>query len=210
MSEWLLLQSGLTIYIVLLGLLLSGALGFPPEDFTLILAGIVYSHGVVELKYLLAICYFGTIFSDLMIYGFGRWFGKAIFAKEWFRRRMKSSTLKNVRAGIEKRALVMIFVARHLFYLRTVTFISCGALRMSFPRFLIADCLSALVSLPVMLTVGYIASENYEKIMNWLGGAKLASLVIAVSIVALITYFVMRSNKKITAEKETSSGSAEL
>ena len=205
LHQWLLIQPDLTVYGVLFALLLSGALGFPPEDLTLILSGICYHQGKGQLPVLFALCYIGTILGDLFIYGVGRWFGKALFAKPWFQRRVRPGRIKIMRSGLERRGLSMIFIARHLFYLRTLTFLSCGALKMKFAKFLFADCLSALVSVPLMLFLGYQASDAA---FHLIGQAKLLSLLVILAaffIILFILFMRRRANEEKPEENERES-----
>ena len=191
MTEWLLTQPDNVIYIGLFTLLLSGALGFPPEDFSLILGGITIQHQRGDPLYIFLICYLGTILGDVFIYGVGRRYGSNLFAKKWFQRKLHPARIRWVRRGLEKRALPTIFVARHLFYLRTLTFLTCGAVKMGFPRFLFADSFSALVSVPVMLSLGYVASNNYESVVAFIAKAKIFSLgIVILLIVFAIWYFI--------------------
>ncbi len=207
MNEWLVIQSDLVVYVTLFSLLMTGAIGFPPEDFTLILAGIVIHSGKGDPETIFLICYIGTILGDLFIYGIGRWFGRALFKKEWLKKRLRPGRIKLIRRGLEKRSLPMIFVARHLFYLRTVTFLSCGAVRMKFLNFVVADCFSALVSVPIMLWIGFQASEHYDTVINYLKQAKLFSLVLAIALVTAVVLYILRKRaimKKLEEEAERS------
>lgn len=197
LNQWLLMQSDMTVYGVIFALLLTGALGFPPEDFSLILAGICLHQGKGDLDVMYVLCYVGTILGDLFIYGVGRWFGRTLFAKEWFQRRVRPGRIKLIRVGLEKRRFWMIFVARHLFYLRTVTFLTCGAVKMRFLKFLIADCLSAVVSVSIMLFLGYQASEHYGTIFSFLGKAKLFSLLLVVATCFVLLYLYYRHRRKL-------------
>jgi len=200
MSEWLLLQNNFTVCLVLFVLLLCGAIGFPPEDFTLILGGVVLNHGKSNFQTIFVLCYIGTVLGDFFIFAIGRWFGKALFQKEWFKKRVRPGRIRIIRSQLEKRSFPMIFIARHLFYLRTITFLTCGAVKLSFVRFLISDCLSALVSVPIMLLIGYQASEHYEKVMRYLGHAKMFSLVVAIGIVGAIAFMIRRHYKRLEKE----------
>ncbi len=191
MTEWLLTQPENVIYIGLFLLLLSGALGFPPEDVSLLLGGICIQHQRGDPLYIFLICYLGTVLGDIFIYFVGRRYGPSIFTKKWFQKRLHPARIRWVRRGLEKRALPTIFVARHLFYLRTLTFLTCGAVKMGFSRFLFADAFSALVSVPIMLSLGYIASNNYETVIAFIAKAKILSLVlILLMLVGAVWYFV--------------------
>jgi membrane protein DedA with SNARE-associated domain len=191
------------VQLTLFLLLLSGALGFPPEDFTLLLGGIAINAGKGDPEVLFVLCYVGTILGDLFIYGVGRKFGTQLFNKPWVKQRFRPGRVKLVRKGLEKRGFPTIFIARHLFYLRTLTFITCGAVRMNFMRFLLADCVSALVSVPLMLWLGYTASEHYDTVVGYLKQAKLVSMVIIlVGGAAITAYFIKRKKQQEQEELE--------
>jgi membrane protein DedA with SNARE-associated domain len=207
MNEWLLMQSAVVVYGVLFTLLLTGALGFPPEDVTLILGGIVIHSGQGEPQIVFALCYIGTLLGDFFIYAVGRRFGPALYNKAWFKSRVRPGRIKLIKTALERRSFPMIFIARHLFYLRTVTFLTCGAVRMSFARFLVADCLSALVSVPLMLWIGFQASEHYDTVYNYLKRAKLFSLFLVVAaLIAFGLYILYKKEEALEdeAEKEMS------
>ena len=89
----------------------------------------------------------------------------------------------------------MIFLARHLFYLRTLTFLVCGAVRMNFRKFLFADALAALISAPLMMIIGFMGAKNYDAIMNGVARIKHITLfVIIILMVAGIYYYLKKKS----------------
>jgi membrane protein DedA with SNARE-associated domain len=167
MLDWILAQEGLFIYVGLFLSLLGGAVGLPiPEDLPLIIGGVLANQGNAELHLIFIVCYTAIIIGDVLIFFIGRKFGPALFTKEWVKKRMPPSRVRKMRFNLEKRSLLMIFLARHLFYLRTITFLTCGAVKMRVERFLLADACAALVSVPLMLTLGYFAAEHYESMFS--------------------------------------------
>jgi membrane protein DedA with SNARE-associated domain len=111
-----------------------------------------------------------------------------------------------MRVNLEKRSFTMILVARHLFYLRTVTFLICGAVKMNFTRFLIADMVAALISLPIMLGIGYLFSEHFDTILEQISSIRRSFVIVSVPIIALICYLLYRrSKKKVFIEDTTCS-----
>ena len=205
MDDWLLLQQGAIIYISLFFLLLGGAVGLPiPEDLPLILAGILLQAEKVKALYVFPICYVGVVLGDLIVYFVGRRFGVALFNTRWFKNRVSPSRVKYMRLRLEKRSIVTIFVARHLFYFRTVTFLTCGAVRMSLRTFLLADLAAAMISLPLMLGLGYIAAEHYETVLGWFERARSASLVVlAITCLAGLLYYFRRRRQKAEQARST-------
>lgn len=195
MDQWLLSQDGLWGYIGIFLALLAGALGLPiPEDIPLLIGGILVNQGRVELKFTFLICYIGTLLGDIIIYFVGRSFGPAITKKPWFRLRFGDESLSKMKHSLERRSILMIFVARHLFYLRTLTFLTCGALHMRFSRFLAADAIAALISVPLMLSLGYFAAEHYDTVVHAIGRAKELSLIL-IGLLVIAGLFLYRRKR---------------
>jgi len=205
MGEWLLdLQNPLLIYGILFALLLLGAVGFPmPEDLPLIFGGIISHRGNTNFLTTFAVCYTGVIAGDLVIFAIGRKLGPSLFEKEWFRKRMGTHRVKHLRLRLEKRSLWMIFIARHLFYLRTATFLVCGSVRMRWARFIVADCLAALMSVPLMMWLGYEFSEQYDSLVNLFDEAKLWSLLLAFPAAVIIYLIFFKRGRATQANIET-------
>lgn len=199
MSEWLLLQEGNAVYVIIFILLSVGAV-IVPEDIPLIGAGVFIEMGKAHPYLMLPLCYFGVMCGDTVIFLAGRYFGPALFKKEWFKKRFNSSKIRRVRYSLEKRSLLMILLARHLFYLRTLTFLVCGAVRMSTLRFFAADAFAALISVPVMVALGFLASHHLDTLFKALDDTKIIVLVLLLGIG--IFFFVRRKAQTRLREKE--------
>jgi membrane protein DedA with SNARE-associated domain len=179
MNDWLLLQNGWWLYISLTFLLLGGAVGLPiPEDIPVILAGILAYRGNAQPEILLLVCYVAIVSGDVFIFWVGRKFGNKLFKQPWFKARMPLARVREIRKRLERRRFITIFVARHLFYLRTITFLICGAVKMRFALFLVADMIAALISVPIMFGLGYLAAEHYSALMSGVEQAKHISLLV--------------------------------
>jgi membrane protein DedA with SNARE-associated domain len=161
--EWLLAQKGLAIYLCLFSALVAGAFGLPiPEDLPLIAGGTLIHKGKASLLATALTCYIAILVGDWIIFMIGWRYGARLFRQPWFLRRFSPKRIRSLRRGLERRSVPMIFLARHLFYLRTVTFLMCGAVRMKPARFLVADAAAAAISMPAMLGMGYLASEHFS------------------------------------------------
>lgn len=200
MDQLLLAQDGIWIYLTLFTLLLAGAVGFPiPEDLPLLLAGILLHEGRARLDLVFTVSYVAILLGDLLIFSVGRRFGPSVSKKSWFPFRISESQMRRIKHKLEKRSLLMIFIARHLFYLRTLTFLSCGALKMNVWKFLIADAASALISVPMVLGLGYLAAQNYEYMVGLIKQAKLWSLIVALLILFAYLIYARQKRKQSTA-----------
>lgn len=197
MSEWLLhFENPFLIYGILFGLLLLGAVGFPmPEDLPLLFGGVYANAGKIDLWHTMLICYSGVVMGDLIIFAIGRKLGPSLFQKEWFKKKLNRHKMKRLRLKLEKRSLIMIFMARHLFYLRTVTFLICGAVKMRWGQFILADCGAALISVPLMVFIGYSFAEQYDTLVAWMDEAKLWSLLLAFPAAVMIYLLFFKKTK---------------
>ena len=203
MKEFILAQKGIFIYMTLFFSLLGGALGLPiPEDLPLIAGGIAIHEALGNPLLVFIVCYTAIILGDLIIFFAGRTFGPKIFETAWFKRPKARRTIRKVRVGLERKSLVMIFIARHLFYLRTITFLTCGAVRMRVYRFILADATAALISVPLMLSLGYYAAKKYDTVIMWIHRFEKLSIVIAAIIVILLTIYYIRSRRANQDESE--------
>lgn len=165
--EQLLTTEGYLIYLLLFMFLMGGALGLPiPEDLPLIAAGVFAFREEANIFGLFATCYLGVVTGDILIFVIGRRWGSALFSSPWFKRKLSPRRLKRFKQGLERNRFFTIFLARHLFYLRMVTFIACGAVKMSYARFILADAIAALVSVPLMMTIGYTTWEHQEHLIE--------------------------------------------
>lgn len=187
MIDWLFSQPPEIIYLTLLALLIAGAIGLPvPEDLPLLLAGVLVHNEKIEAVACFLICYLGILIGDVLIYFIGRKFGPALFKKPWFQARFRPSRITHVRLNLEKRSYWMILLARHLFYLRTITFLTCGAVRMRFTKFLLADALAGLISLPIMMWLGYQFSNHFDTLLEFVKQFKILTGVVAVGVIVYV------------------------
>jgi membrane protein DedA with SNARE-associated domain len=187
--DFILTTNGWVAYITVFGLLLAGAFGLPvPEDLALIGAGVLIHFGRAHYLIMGVICYVGIIVGDVIIYRLGYAAGPTLFRKRWFRRLVTASRIQSIRAGLEKRTFSSIFIARHLFYLRTASFLICGAVRINFTKFLICDLIAALITAPLMLFIGYLFGEHVGVILEWLNQIKVTLLVFGIFAGVYLTY----------------------
>ncbi len=191
MLDQLISLDGAIVYLAIFLALMGGAIGLPiPEDLPLVAAGILVQNGSASLPVLFVVCYAGVMIGDLIIFFVGRRLGPKLFSQEWFQKKLPPSKIRRFKLGIERKRLMTIFIARHLFYLRMVTFLTCGAVKMKPSRFILADALAALVSVPLMMTIGYYAAEHYEEI------AKNIEIIFLVLFIGLIGFWVFRKRRK--------------
>lgn len=201
--NWILDISGIYFYLLLSLALLGGAIGLPiPEDLGLVFAGIGAERRLGNTFIIFIVAYTSIVLGDLFIYSIGYRYGISLFKKRWFRNKVHPQKIREIKARLEKNSFWMIFVARHLFYFRTVTFLTCGAVKMRFLTFLLADSISALVSTPILMAIGYYASEHYEKILSIFKNSQ--NIIALIALVALLIFLRKKSNAALQSENSKS------
>ncbi len=193
-------DNSLFLHLVVLLSLLLGGLGLPiPEDLPVLLAGIVAAKGAVPISTMFLVCYFGVIVADLMIYGIGYKLGPKLVTygmESRFFPAITAERIERVRVALNRHQFVCIFLGRHLFPLRTVTFLSAGALRIPFVQFLVSDLIAALISVAIMMSLGYLLGESItpEALKELEKDLNIYAVLATVVLVSM--YFIRRYRKK--------------
>lgn len=162
--HWLASDNGQAVYIGIFFMLLLGGIGFPiPEDIPLLMGGAAALHGIVDLRMVFIICYVGVMIGDQSMYLIGHFFGHRILnagKRSALFPGITAERIEEVREGLRKRRFIYILLGRHLFPVRSLTFVMAGALRLPFLEFLIADAIAALLSVTLMVGLGYLLAET--------------------------------------------------
>ena len=197
MIDWLFSLQGMYLYGGIFLLLMGGAFGLPiPEDLPLLFGGVLLHQGHAELLYMFASCYTGIILGDIFIFSVGRKIGSSPKRRGWLESKLSPSMLRRTKVAMERKSFMTILVARHLFYLRTVTFLACGALKMSYLRFILADMFAALISATFMLCLGFMFADSYPVIVEIFHRTKIVVLIAAVLVAFLFWRFKIRKIDK--------------
>lgn len=162
--NWLAHDDGFYVHVAVFALLILGGLGFPiPEDIPLALGGVAAAKGIVSLPRVFVTCYVGVLVADQILFLVGYYFGKPILNASTRSRFLPSVTeekVEELREGLRKRRLLYIFVGRHLFPVRSATFLTAGALRIPYLEFLISDAIAAVLSVSIVVGIGYFLGER--------------------------------------------------
>jgi membrane protein DedA with SNARE-associated domain len=67
---------------------------------------------------------------------------------------------------------------------------------MNFWRFLIADSIAALISVPLMLSIGYLAAEHYEGIFDTIRRLKGISIFVLITLLACGAWYYRKKIKE--------------
>src|SRR5207253_11403022 len=165
-------------YPAILVLLAAAGLGVPiSEDLVLLVGGALASQGVTSYWPTLAAGYFGVILGDILIYHWGARLGPRAYEHKLVRRVLSEEREKQLRSHFARHGFWTVVVGRHTPGLRAPIFFLSGASGVAFWKFLIADMLSAAVTVPAVVTLGYLFGKHLDDIrrllhrVHWMLGA---------------------------------------
>ncbi len=136
-------------------LVLIGA--FVPATALMVLAGGLIAAGVVDPITVIAWCSAGAIAGDAVSYALGRRMGPGALRHAFLRPHRRK--VARTRLFVRRYGAASIFIGRFFGPLRAFAPLAAGILRMSHRRFQIANVVSALIWVPVMLIPGYLGTK---------------------------------------------------
>jgi membrane protein DedA with SNARE-associated domain len=178
-------------YVGLFILLILGGLGLPfPEDATLLLCGFLIFNGTVKPVPALLIVYAGLLLADVMVYSFGRTYGDTITGHRWFQKLISPQRLDELKERFRKRGLVFILIGRHIIGIRVQLFLAAGVIKMPLHRFILADGLSATMTIALMTGIGYLGGSSLDAMKK--NVARIEHYLALALIAGLLVYFILK------------------
>jgi membrane protein DedA with SNARE-associated domain len=178
-------------YVGLFILLILGGIGFPfPEDATLILCGLLLSHKVIKPIPALFVVYSGLLIADLLLYHFGKKYGRKIVALKRFHRILSPERFLKIETQFKRRGSLFILIGRHLVGLRAQVFIVAGVMRMSAFKFFITDAVSSIFTIAIMVGAGYAGGNSLQVIKKDI--SRIEHVAVFVLIIMLVIYLFLR------------------
>jgi len=179
-------------YLGIFAVLLLGSLGVPiPEEMSVIAAAVLSHTGAVRWWLALPICFVGVLSGDMVLYWTGRLWSERVLNWRLVRLVMPAAREQWLKAAYRRHALKTVVTARHLVGFRAAAFLTAGAARVPFWKFVVADAGAALLGVPLLFGLAYFFTVQIKATMvhvhraeRWLGLASLLALA-AVLVVAL-------------------------
>ncbi len=176
-------------YLGLLVILLLCGMGLPlPEDVALLAGGFLVHRGIIHYPITLAVSLVGVVGGDNTLFFLGRRFGTGLVSYlglGWPGSRRQIGWLKGFMHRHGHRA---ILYARFLMGVRALVYLTAGSLGVNPLRFFLYDAVGALVSVPLVVTLGYVFGNELELAISYLGGfERLVWLVVVLSLAIYAT-----------------------
>jgi membrane protein DedA with SNARE-associated domain len=171
-------------YAALLVLLVAGGVGVPvPEELVQLTAGYLARRGVLSLLPAIGVAWAGIVAGDFLLFRLGRSQGPRILESRHVARVLTPKRRAFIESHFARHAVLTIVVARHASGLRLPVFALAGASGVGSVRFLLADGLSALASVPLVVGAGWYFAGHVEELKREMRWIELA-LAVAVVVVA--------------------------
>ncbi|MGK5087294.1 DedA family protein [Bdellovibrionota bacterium FG-2] len=165
--DFLLTFYGPTPYLLVLAILLACGFGLPlPEDITLFAAGLLSYYGVTKLGVMIAICLFGVLVGDTIVFWLGYYFGRRLTKRWFFHRILPDERLNYVSKQLNAKGTRLIFAARFMPGLRSPFFFSAGALHVPFRTFIFYDGIAAFISVPSIIGAVYYFGDELDRVVR--------------------------------------------
>jgi len=144
-------------------LLILGTLGLPfPEDTTLMLGGFLMAQDIIQLFPALSVIYPTLLVTDFLLYWVGKRYGRSVVQHKIFHRILSLNRLLKLEGHFRKWGIWVVFFGRHLLGVRAQIFLAAGVMRMPARKFLLADGLSALITMAIMIGSGYFGGSQIQ------------------------------------------------
>ena len=186
---------GMFIFLIWCGI------GFPlPEDVIIIAAGFLVYEEVTNLYFTIVVCLVGVMIGDLIIYYLGKKFGLDVMNHRRFRRILTEKRLVRIEKLFNRYGNSIVFFTRFFAFVRAPLFLSAGALGVRLTTFLFYDFLAALVSVPLMVMIGFYFGEEIEVGVQHV---RQAEYLITAGALIFILYVIIRWRRSRQERLET-------
>lgn len=187
-------------YLIVFGVLLLCGFGLPiPEDITLITGGLMAYYQKADVYVMIAVGLAGVMLGDGAMFQIGKRFGTRVFEWKWMAKIMHAERLDMVKDKLKNHGYKVIFSARFMPGVRSLVFLSSGALGIPFRIFLLFDGMAALISVPAIVYSCYFFGNQINKAVGVIKNVEHGVLVL----IALgILYFVVKYFLKKRREKK--------
>ena len=120
----------------------------------------------------------GCQLGDVLIYHWGRRLGPAAYNHPRVRKHISPERQEKLRAHFARHGFLTVVVGRHTPMLRGVVFFLAGASGVPLWKFLLADGLSAAVTVPLVVSLGYYFGDHLDDVRRLLHGFEWAAAAV--------------------------------
>ncbi len=109
----------------------------------------------------------GIVCADMVLYAIGRAWGRRLFEYRWVKRLINAERRQRIETKFSEHGIKLLLMARLLPPLRTGVFITAGAIRYPFVRFVACDAAYAVVGVGIVYFGGTGVIEALKYAGHW-------------------------------------------
>ena len=184
---------GIIVFLVLTGC------GMPiPEEVAFVVAGVLAAEGNLNPAMALAACLIGAILGDIVMYGIGyRWGHSLLKSHPRLAKLVHADYQPAIEEAVEKHAFKVLLVSRFLVGVRGPVYVSAGAIRMPFRRFLMIDLIGATIVVVTVFSLSFLFGDS---VIDWIRNAELTATIAVVVGIAIVGFILYRRSRSKLAE----------
>lgn len=177
-------------------LLVASGLGLPPwsEELVILASGWAVSEGGLSYPAAVGWCLAGILAGDSIVFSLGRLAGDRVESWPILRRAMRPKRRKRFNQQFLLYGTRVVFLARFLPGVRTLTYLVAGNLGMPWWKFLALDSAGALVTVPISVWLGWKFAANLDLVVEWMHRFQIP-LGILLVLVAAWAFFRLRRSR---------------
>jgi membrane protein DedA with SNARE-associated domain len=148
---------------------------------------------------LLPVCIIGVVFSDGLLYGVGRLFGRRLLEHRRLSRLVPENKRERIEQNFHKYGIKILLFARFLPGIRAPIFVTAGMMRLPLNHFLLADGLYAIPGVTLLFTLAYWFTNAFQDLVER-AEANVRPILIIVGILGVAIYLVLHFLRKPVPE----------
>lgn len=167
-------------YAAVFAVLVAAGVGVPiPEELTQLTAGVLAHEGVLDLRLAIPIVWAGIVSGDVLLFVLARRHGPRVLETGPARRVLTPARREALERHFARHAFLTVAVARHTGGVRFPAFALAAVNGVPLSTFVLADALSALASVPLVVGAGYL-------LWHHLGRARRDVRIVELAVLALV------------------------
>ena len=184
-------------YVGIFILLILGEIGLPfPEDATLIVSGFLIAHKITKPLPTMMVVYFGLLLTDFSLYWVGKKYGRKVVEHRRFRGILSTERFLTLEEKFKKWGIYVVFVGRHFLGIRAQIFLAAGVMRMSAVKFVMADAASAILTMTLMVGIGFLGGNSIRVLQKDLKRIEhIGILILVISFTGWLIHWYFRNRK---------------
>ena len=197
-------------YPALLLTLVAASLGVPiPEDVPLIAAGVLLAQqpSVTHWIGTLAFALLGVMCGDVILYVLGGRWGPGVYEHRWVRRLITPNRFETMSRKFNRYGAWMCFFGRFFMGVRAAMCLTAGVTRFPFWRFVLADLAGALISIPLLVWLGYWFANMLPTLTAYMHVVRWVMLGLAIFVIAGALIYWRRKPRHPNVQPLRESGS---